>query len=222
MNCNSAGAKMMRKLPIGIQSFEKLRTEGFVYVDKTSYVYQLVNGSATYFLGRPRRFGKSLFLSTLKAYFQGQKELFVDLDIATLEQEWNEYPVFHLDMNVEDYSSVERLEIGLNTNLLPLEEKWGRDEKETSSSARLLGLIRRAYENTGTKVVVLVDEYDKPLLQKMENGQNENEIRNRLKAFYGILKTADPYLRFVMLTGTRRKRRDMSWAFRMKKWDTAF
>jgi hypothetical protein len=191
----------MRKMPIGIQSFEKLRTGDFVYVDKTEYVYQLVNGSSTYFLGRPRRFGKSLFLSTLEAYFLGQKELFEGLAIEKLEQDWVEYPVFHIDLNVGDYSSVEGLDVALDANLRVLEYQWGKDPLDTVPMTRFKGLIQRAYEKTGRKVVVLIDEYDKPLLGSIEEEKINTNIRNHLKSFYGVLKSADQWLKFVLLTG---------------------
>ena len=146
-----------RKLPIGIQSFEDLRTNDYLYVDKTAYIYRLATTGKPYFLGRPRRFGKSLLLSTLKAYFQGQKELFEDLAIAGLEKEWIEYPVFHLDMNVESYINIDSLYSALNFNLRLLEDKWGRDDCEASPAIRFQRLIRRACEQTGRKVVILVD-----------------------------------------------------------------
>jgi hypothetical protein len=190
-----------RKLPVGIQDFEKLRTGSFVYVDKTAYVYRLAYESAPYFLGRPRRFGKSLLLSTLKAYFLGKKELFEGLAIAGLEEEWVEHPVFHLDMNLESYTGLASLESALGSNMRPLEERWGRNNEEETSSARFAGLIRRAYEQTGRKVVVLIDEYDKPLINTMEDPNVHDDMRKMLKGFYGVLKSTDTYLRFVMLTG---------------------
>jgi hypothetical protein len=168
-----------RKLPIGIQDFEDIRTSAYVYVDKTAYVYKLATEGKPYFLGRPRRFGKSLLLSTLKAYFLGKRELFDALGeqprlaIADLEKDWIEYPVFHIDLNVANYTDVTRLIDGLNANLSPLEEKWGADPGVTIPSTRFLGLIRRAYEQTGKKVVVLIDEYDKPLLQNLSYQSNE-------------------------------------------------
>ncbi|MDR3267539.1 MAG: AAA family ATPase, partial [Tannerella sp.] len=190
-----------RKLPVGIQDFESLRTDGYLYVDKTAYIYNMVKRGKPYFLGRPRRFGKSLLLSTLKAYFLGKKELFEGLAIAGLEKEWVEHPVFHLDMNLESYTGLASLESALDGNLRPLEAKWGRDPDDKSVSMRFTGLIRRANEQTGKKVVVLIDEYDKPLINTMENPDVHNDIRNVLKGFYGVLKSADTYLRFVMLTG---------------------
>ena len=190
-----------RKLPVGIQDFEKLRTNNCLYVDKTAYVYRLTREISPYFLGRPRRFGKSLLLSTLKAYFLGKKELFEGLAIADLEKEWIEYPVFHLDMNVESYLNIGSLYSALSANLKVLEKKWGKDDNEESPAVRFLNLIRHAYEQTGRKVVVLVDEYDKPLLGANDDMDVDNEIRKVLKGFYGILKSADEYLRFVFLTG---------------------
>jgi hypothetical protein len=191
----------LRKLPIGIQDFEKLRTNGFLYADKTAYIYRLAVESAPYFLGRPRRFGKSLLLSTLKAYFLGKKELFEGLAIAELEKDWMEYPVFHLDMNLESYTGLASLESAIGSNLRPLENRWGKDLEEDTPSARFAGLIRRAYEQTGKKVVVLIDEYDKPLINTMEEPALHDAMRKALKGFYGVLKSADAYLRFVMLTG---------------------
>jgi hypothetical protein len=196
-----------RKMPVGIQDFEDIRSNGYVYVDKTAYIYKLVNQGKPYFLGRPRRFGKSLFLSALKAYFLGKRELFEaiggqpKLAIADLEKDWVEYPIFHIDLNVENYSSIAGIESGLDANLRPLEEEWGRNPLEKTPSTRFLGLIRRACEKAGKKVAVLIDEYDKPLLETMDSPELNDEARKALKAFYGILKTADPWLRFVLLTG---------------------
>ncbi|GHT53251.1 ATPase AAA [Bacteroidia bacterium] len=190
-----------RKLPIGIQDFEKLRTTNHLYVDKTAYIHRLANEGCPYFLGRPRRFGKSLFLSTLKAYFQGKKELFEGLAIADLEKDWVEYPVFHLDLNISGYTKFEDLEIALNVLLSRLEEEWGTNREEDSFSTRLAGLMRRAYEKTKKRVVVLIDEYDKPLTATLNNPELHEKIRDTLGGFYGVLKTADPYLRFLMLTG---------------------
>ncbi len=185
----------IRKLPIGIQDFEDLRTNGYLYVDNTEYIYRLVNFGKPYFLGRPRRFGKSLFLSTLKAYFLGKKELFDGLAIAGLEKDWIEYPVFYLDFNVGSYKNLESLHSALDTNLKRIEELWGKDETDTTPASRLSGLILRAFNKTGRKVVVLIDEYDKPLLETLENTELNDEIRSTLKSFYGILKSADAYLR---------------------------
>jgi len=190
-----------RKLPVGIQDFEDLRTTGYLYVDKTAYIYRLATTGKPYFLGRPRRFGKSLLVSTLKAYFLGKKELFEGLAIYDLEKEWIEYPVFHLDMNVESYLNLGSLYSALNANLKVLETKWGKEDSEESPAVRFMTLIRRAYEQTGRKVVVLIDEYDKPLLGTMDDLNVNDDIRKVLKGFYGVLKSADAYLRFVFLTG---------------------
>jgi len=190
-----------RKLPVGIQDFEKLRTTGYLYVDKTEYIYRLVSEYVPYFLARPRRFGKSLLLSTLKAYFLGKKELFDGLAIAGLEKEWTAYPVFHLDMNVTGYLNLDSLYTALNFNLKLLEEEWGKDDDEKDPAIRFQTLIRRAYRQTGRKVVVLIDEYDKPLLGTMDDLTVNDDMRKVLKGFYGVLKSADAYLRFVSLTG---------------------
>jgi len=192
---------LKKKLPVGVQDFEKLRTNDCLYVDKTAYIYLLTREVSPYFLARPRRFGKSLLVSTLKAYFLGKKELFEGLAITDLEKEWLEYPVFHLDMNVESYLNIESLYSALDTNLRDLEEKWGKNDNEETPSARFVGLLRRAYEKTGRKVVVLIDEYVKPLLGSIDDFTVNDEIRKVLKGFYGILKSADAYLRFVFLTG---------------------
>jgi hypothetical protein len=196
----------IRKYPIGIQSFEDIRTGGYVYVDKTAFIYRLVTEGKPYFLSRPRRFGKSLLLSTLKAYFEGKKDLFFPiagqpgLAIANLEKEWLTYPVFHLDFNAGTYSKAGDLDSALNANLARLEAKWGKNPGETSFSTRFWGLIERAAEKTGRKTVVLIDEYDKPLLEAPAEGQRE-EAMNTLRAFYGVLKSADPCLGFYLITG---------------------
>jgi len=191
----------MRELPIGIQDFEKLRQNNCVYVDKTQYVYQLGRTSKPYFLGRPRRFGKSLFLSTLKAYFEGKKDLFEGLKITELEKDWREYPIIYIDFNRDSYQNIDFFNQALETNLSIYEQKWGKVENETTPASRLTGLIRRAFENTGQRVVVLIDEYDKPLISTMDNLALNDEIRTMLKGFYGVLKAEDARLRFVFLTG---------------------
>ena len=194
--------EQMRKLPIGIQTFEKLREESYLYVDKTAIIYQIVSGSILYFLSRPRRFGKSLLISTFEAYFEGRKELFEGLAIEKLETRWEQYPVLHLDLNAEKYDTKEALEQMLSRSLSLWEERWGSDVAEISLSARFSGIIRRAYERTGKQAVVLIDEYDKPLLQAILNEPLLDEYRRILKAFYGVLKSSDRYLRFVFQTGT--------------------
>ena len=191
----------VRKLPIGVQDFEKLRKGNNLYVDKTQYVYQLAQTDSPYFLGRPRRFGKSLFLSTLKAYFEGRKELFEGLKIDELEKDWTQYPVFYLDFNRESYANMASFRAAVDKNLRQIEEVWGKDESDKTLAIRFSGLLQRACKKSGKKVVVLIDEYDKPLISTMENITLNNKIRAILKGFYGVLKAEDTNLRFVFLTG---------------------
>ena len=190
-----------RKLPIGIQDFEKLRSRGYVYVDKTQYVYKLVQTDNPYFLGRPRRFGKSLFASTLKAYFEGKRHLFDGLAIADLEKDWIEYPVVYIDLSQVSYFGVQNLHNILNHILSGYEEQWGITSKESEYSLRLANVIKTMYRQTGKQVVVLVDEYDKPLIGTMDNFDAHEDIRITLRGFYGVLKGLDACLRFVFLTG---------------------
>nr|WP_314993002.1 ATP-binding protein [uncultured Treponema sp.] len=200
-----------RKLPIGVQSFKVLRNDRYLYVDKTAYIAQLVASSRVYFLSRPRRFGKSLFLSTLSAYFLGQKELFKGLYLEKAEEEqailenraaWQEYPVFYLDFNTGQYNTERALMSQLNLLLSRFEEIYGTNKNEEDVSQRFAGVIQRAYQQTGKQVVILVDEYDKPLLQTMGVNETLNEdYRNTLKAFYSVIKTCDEYIRFAFLTG---------------------
>lgn len=190
-----------RKLPIGIQTFEKIRREGFLYIDKTELVWQLASTSVPNFLSRPRRFGKSLLISTFEAYFEGKKELFKGLAIEKLEDKWEKYPVLHLDLNAEKYDTIESLNAILSYQLTQWEAIYGKGEDEKTLTNRFKGVIQRAFEKTGKGVVVLVDEYDKPLLQTLHNEELQNSYRNILKAFYGVLKSKDNCLRFVFLTG---------------------
>ena len=187
----------VRKLPIGIQSFEDIRNQGFLYVDKTALIYKMATMGKPYFLSRPRRFGKSLLLSTIEAYFQGKRELFKGLAIEKLETDWLEYPVLHLDLNAEKYTSIEALTYILERHINGWEDTWGKDTRENSLSDRFIGVITRAYEKTGRQVVVLIDEDDKPLLQVFNDEKLQTEYLKTLKAFYGVLKSADRYLRFV-------------------------
>jgi hypothetical protein len=179
-------------------------------VDKTNYVYNLVQGWNPHFLGRPRRFGKSLFLSTLKAYFEGKRELFEEiagqpqLAIARQETEWKKYPVIYLDLNQGRYDTLDGLYSALDDNLLDMEKVWGNDPHATTPERRLKGLIQRAAEQSGEKVVVLIDEYDKPLTDTLNNLDLNQQLRPVLRAFYGIFKSADEYLRFVFMTGVTR------------------
>jgi hypothetical protein len=190
-----------RELPVGIQDFEKLRTENCLYVDKTQYVYQLAQTVSPYFLSRPRRFGKSLFLSTLKACFEGKRELFEGLKIAGLEKDWIKYPVIYLDFNVGLLTGAANVAERLSVKMREFEILWGKKNDTGDLASRFEAVIESAYEQTGKKVVVLIDEYDKPLLNTMEDETSNNEIRTLLKSFYGVLKSADRYLRFVFLTG---------------------
>ena len=192
---------MEKKYPIGIQDFEKLRRDGYFYLDKTALLYKLVTTGQYYFLSRPRRFGKSLLISTLEAYFKGKEELFEGLVIEGLEKEWKKYPVFHLDLNIDKYDREAGLDELLNRNLVAWESQYGADAAETTLTLRFAGVIRRACQKTGQRVVILVDEYDKPLLQTINRPELQTALRDTLKAFYGVLKTMDKYIRFAMLTG---------------------
>ena len=187
--------------PIGIQNFEKIRKEGYFYIDKTALVYQLVKTGSYYFLSRPRRFGKSLLISTLEAYFQGKKELFTGLAIEKLEKDWIQYPIFHLDLNIGKYDAPDSLDKILNDHLELWESQYGTRPSEVTSALRFKGVVSRAYEQTGQRVVILVDEYDKPMLQAIGNQELQKEYRNTLKPFYGVLKTMDGCIKFAFLTG---------------------
>ena len=189
------------KYPIGIQNFEKLRRGGYAYVDKTALVWQLASQAQYYFLGRPRRFGKSLLLSTIEAYFEGKRELFEGLEIMQMEREWKRYPVLHMDLNAERYTAVSDLLNLLNVQLSEWEKEYGHENYETSPSARFRGIIRRAYEKTQMPVVILVDEYDKPMALNLDNEELQDEFRSILKAFYGVMKSADRYIKMGFLTG---------------------
>ncbi len=192
------------KYPIGIQQFEKLREDEWVYVDKTRQIYELVQGGSCYFLSRPRRFGKSLLLSTLDAYFQGKKHLFEGLAIENLEKEWTVHPVLHLDLNAKPFTKFQDLYDLLNAQLYLYEQEYESVAIDTSIEGRFRALIRAAKLKTGRNVVVLVDEYDKPMLQAIGSEELQTDFRNALKAFYGVLKSADGDLRFAMLTGVTR------------------
>ncbi|NDV57935.1 ATP-binding protein [Bacteroides sp. 519] len=187
--------------PVGIQSFEKLRSEGYLYVDKTPQIYRLIRMKIPYFLSRPRRFGKSLLLSTLEAYFLGKKDLFRGLAIEQWEQDWKTYPVLHLSLNAEKYETVEDLQKILEDQLMVWEKEYDSQPTIDSYSVRFKNVIQKAYEKTGLRVVVLVDEYDKPLLRALHNEELQTRFRNLLTAFYTVLKDADPYLHFVFITG---------------------
>ena len=197
-------------MPIGVQDFEGLITEHFVYVDKTQYVYKLAAESHVVFLSRPRRFGKSLLLSTLKQYFLGNKDIFKGLAIEKLEEErptsfdkiaWAKHPVIYIDLNSKKYENQESLREILDDQLTEYEKLYSTVKKDKTPDIRFANLLRDAYEKTGRKAVVLVDEYDKPLLQTLDNMKLFDDYRASLKAFYGVLKSEDKSLRFSMLTG---------------------
>ena len=189
------------KYPIGIQDFEDLQRNGYAYVDKTNFVYKLADEGKYYFLSRPRRFGKSLFLSTLEAYFQGKKELFEGLAIYDLETEWKKYPIFHIDLNTANFREKDSLYTVLNDYLTTWECKYGTRESEATLALRFKGVIARAAEKEGCGVVILIDEYDKPILQTLRAPELQAEHRAQLKAFYSVLKTQDRYIKFAFLTG---------------------
>ncbi|MDE5874084.1 MAG: ATP-binding protein [Muribaculaceae bacterium] len=188
------------KYPVGIQTFSEIITEQYFYVDKTALIYQLVNDSKYVFLSRPRRFGKSLLMSTIEAYFKGRRELFRGLDIMNLESEWNVYPVFRFDLSGENYTSTERMVEHIEAYLDMIEEDYDI-RAEGSISTRLRLLLRQAYRKYGKRVVVLVDEYDKPMLDCMHDPALNDSLKNELRAFYSAIKAADEYIRFTMLTG---------------------
>jgi hypothetical protein len=192
------------KYPIGIQTFEKIVEGGFVYVDKTELIYKLVNSGEYYFLSRPRRFGKSLLTTTLDAYFTGRKDLFRGLAMEQLETNWVQYPVFHLDFSGESYVNEGTAEAVINKFLTDNEAKYGTDKDETTFGLRLLGLINRAKEQTGQKAVLLIDEYDKPLTDTIDQPDLQDRNRILLQSIYGVMKRADSSIRFAFLTGVTR------------------
>ena len=187
--------------PIGIQNFEKIRKEGYFYIDKTALIYRLVKTGSYYFLSRPRRFGKSLLISTLEAYFRGEKELFKGLAIEKLEKDWVKRPVLHIDLNIGKYDDHDSLDKILNEALVKWESVFGTGAGESTLALRFKGVVERAYKQSGQRVAILVDEYDKPLLQAIGNEELQREYRNTLKPFYGVLKTMDGCIQFAMLTG---------------------
>ncbi|MDR1861422.1 MAG: ATP-binding protein [Candidatus Ancillula sp.] len=200
---NTSDGTIKRRMPLGIQTFSVIRRRENVYVDKTALVYALANDDARFnFLARPRRFGKSLLISTLREYFEGNKDLFAGLEIEKLESEWVKHPVLHFDFNVGQYfEGISALEGRLDTILSGYEKIYGSDNAESAYGTRLEGLIRRAYEQTGQQVVVLIDEYDKPLLGKVEAKTDNIDMLMLLKSFYVVLKSSDAYIRFAILTG---------------------
>ena len=187
--------------PIGIQNFEKIRKEGYFYIDKTALIYRLVKTGSYYFLSRPRRFGKSLLISTLDAYFLGKKELFNGLAMEKLEKDWIRRPVLHLDLNIGKYDAPDSLDKILEEAISKWEVLYGTGVGESTLALRFKGIVERACQQSGQRVAILVDEYDKPLLQAIGNENLQREYRNTLKPFYGVLKTMDGCIQFAILTG---------------------
>ena len=195
---------MAKRFPIGIQDFEKLRKSGFCYVDKTALVYEIANGSQYNFLSRPRRFGKSLLVSTLKAYFLGKKELFEGLAMADLEKDWTTYPVFHIDFVGGVYNNEENLNARLEMLLTWIEEEYDLEKQSDEIASRFGADVKQAFKKTGKQVVILIDEYDKPLIDNIDHPEMQARMRDFLSGLYGNLKSMDSYIRFGFLTGVSR------------------
>ena len=192
----------LKLYPVGIQTFERIRKENKLYIDKTEYIYRMTHsGGCYFFLSRPRRFGKSLLVSTFESYFSGKKELFEGLAIEKLEQEWMEYPVLHFDMSGGKHMEKEQLEDYLSNRLEAEERKWGITHTKRGANDRLTELITTAYEISGKQVVVLIDEYDAPMLDVAHDKETLDELRNVMRNFFSPLKMCEPMLRFVFLTG---------------------
>ena len=192
----------LKLYPLGIQTFERIRREDKLYIDKTEYVYRMAHTSGVYFfLGRPRRFGKSLLVSTFQSYFEGKKDLFKGLAIEKLEEEWTEYPVLHFDMSGGKHMNPQQLEEYLGYRLKDEELKWGISSPANGSNNRLIDLVNAAYRKSGKQVVVLVDEYDAPMLDAAHEKEQLDELRNIMRNFYSPLKFCEAKLRFVFLTG---------------------
>ncbi|MBR7080482.1 MAG: AAA family ATPase, partial [Treponema sp.] len=189
-----------RFLPIGIQDFEDLRRRNCIYVDKTAMVYKLAREGKPYFLSRPRRFGKSLLLSTMEYYFLGKKDLFTGLAIADLEKDWTEYPVLKISFGADNYPDLECLKSAENLILSNYEKIYNIKVDDKRAAPRLNNLITTAYEQTGKQVVILIDEYDKPILDALYT-EYEEKNRQELRSFYSPLKDCDKYIRFLFITG---------------------
>lgn len=190
-----------RIYPIGIQNFEKIRTDNYAYIDKTRLIHQLVSTGSYYFLSRPRRFGKSLLISTLEAYFHGKRELFEGLAMEKLEKTWVKRPVLHLDLNIGKYDAPDSLDKILDDTLAGWESLYGTRPTESTLALRFKGVVERACQQTGERVAILIDEYDKPLLQAIGSKELQEAFRSTLKPFYGVLKTMDGCIKFALLTG---------------------
>ncbi len=196
---------MLKNLPIGIQTFERIREDNYLYVDKTKYIYELVHGGTQYFLSRPRRFGKSLLTSTLKAYWLGKKDLFQGLAVEDLEKDnpdaWKEYPVFHFDFDKDNFKIYDTLEKVLERHLEKWENEYECAKSNDTLSGRFQNLIEKAEEKTGLRCVILVDEYDKPLLSVMDDKELEAHNKEVFKGFFTTLKSSDANIKFVFITG---------------------
>ena len=193
--------KQLKRLPVGIQTFEKIINDDYLYIDKTEYIWNMIHLSNYIFLSRPRRFGKSLLVSTIQSYFEGKKELFKGLAIEEKEKEWTEYPVLRFDMSLGKHMEKEQLESYLLFTLENNERRFGLSSDIKAPNVRLANLITNVYEKTGKQVVVLIDEYDAPLLDVAHEEVQLSALRNVMRNFYSPLKACDPYLKFVFLTG---------------------
>ena len=195
-------AKIVNKYPVGIQTFEEIREKGYLYIDKTKYIVDFREKGMKYvFLSRPRRFGKSLFASTLQAYFEGRKELFEGLAIADYEKDWVKHPVLHFDLSGAKHMGIEQLERYLADMLEEQETKWGYKTHLIDANLRLIELVKRAYNQTGKNVVVIIDEYDAPLLDVVHEKENLQPLHRIIQNFYSPLKMLDPYLEFTFIIG---------------------
>ena len=187
--------------PIGIQTFSDIRRDGYVYVDKTAQVYKLASTGKYYFLSRPRRFGKSLLVSTMEAYFSGKKDLFAGLAVDALEKEWKEYPVLHLDFSGKSYDEQDVLFKALDDALYKWEKEYGSENRSDVPGIRFGNVVEAAYKKTGRQVVILVDEYDKPIVDNLTRAELREKFRETLQGFYSVMKSKDAYIKFGFLTG---------------------
>ena len=191
--------KQLKRLPVGIQTFEKIRENDMLYIDKTGYIWNMIHLSKYIFLSRPRRFGKSLLVSTLQAYYEGRKDLFKGLFIETVEKDWTEYPVLRFSMASGKHMEKDQLERYLGNRLVEYEKKYGITNPAVDNNDRLTVLIQTAYEKTGKKVVILIDEYDAPLLDVVHKNEELESLRHVMRNFYSPLKYCDPHLEFLFL-----------------------